>query len=68
MHATYGKATKSRVTYRCEEGAKIAAAAKKAVETGEPVIVEVVTRGICDGEPCAEFRFTWSMKKRSAKS
>ncbi len=65
MKATYGKAAKALVTYRCEEGGKIAAAAMKAVETGEPVTVEVVTRGTCGGEPCAEFRFTWSMKRRA---
>jgi hypothetical protein len=65
MQATYGKAAKSLVTYRCEDGARIAAAARTALETGDPVTVEVTTRGTCEGEPCAEFRFTWSMRRRS---
>lgn len=64
MTATYGKAAKAMVTYRCEDGLAIAAAMRRAVETGEPVEVEVATRGRTDGGAASEFRFTWSLKKR----
>ena len=64
MHATYGKAARSETTYRCEQGAEIAAAVRRAIETGEPVEVEVLTKGIADGKSVGDFRFTWSMKKR----
>jgi acyl-coenzyme A thioesterase PaaI-like protein len=67
MVAAYMKAAKGEVTYRCEQGAEIAAAVRRAVETGEPVEVEVVTRGSVAGEAAAEFRFTWSMKRRAKK-
>jgi hypothetical protein len=64
MHATYGKAAKAETRYRCEQGEEIGAAVRRALETGEPVTVEVVTRGTMGGEPASEFRFTWSMKRR----
>lgn len=66
MQATYEKAAKSTCVYRCEDGEKIAAAVRRAVETGEPVEVEVSTRGAAGGQAAAEFKITWSMKKRAA--
>lgn len=65
MHAGYKKAAKAEVTYRCADGPAIADAARRAMETGEPVTVEVTTRGtIAGGEVVGEFTFTWSMKRR----
>jgi acyl-coenzyme A thioesterase PaaI-like protein len=68
MEAAYGKAAKSHTTYRCEAGAEVAAAVERAVATGEPVAIEVATKGTAeDGTPVGEFRFTWSVKKRAAR-
>lgn len=69
MVASYGKAAKADVTYRCEDGEKVADAVRRAIETGEPQKVEVVTKGTFAGaggapELAAEFTFTWSMKRR----
>ena len=67
MTATYGKAAKALTVYRCEEGEAVAGAVRRALETGEPVEVDVATRGTTDGVVTADFRFTWSMKRRSKK-
>jgi hypothetical protein len=66
LTATYSKAAKETVTYRCTEGARLAAAVRKAAETGEAVECEAVTRGtLPDGTVSAEFTIVWSMKRRS---
>jgi len=64
--ADYKKAAKSLVTYRCEDGAKVAAAVALAAETGEALECETRTRGTtADGTVVAEFTIMWSMKRRS---
>jgi hypothetical protein len=64
LEARYAKAAKATTTYRCEGGEAIAAAVRRAVETGEPVEVVVETKGMCGSDVAAEMRFVWSMKKR----
>jgi hypothetical protein len=65
LKADYKKAAKATVTYRCTEGAKIADAVRRALASGEPVTVDVTTQGLVGTEVSAEFKFTWSMKRRS---
>jgi hypothetical protein len=66
MTAKYLKAAKATVTYRCEGGEAVAAAVRRALETGEPVVIELAARGILpSGEVAAEFTFLWSMKRRA---
>lgn len=65
LKADYKKAAKATVTYRCTAGESVADAVRRALATGEPTTVEVVTLGFVGTELTAEFRFTWSMKRRS---
>jgi hypothetical protein len=67
MNAKYSKAAKTTVTYRCEGGAAVETAARRALETGEPVVIELAAKGtLASGEVAGEFTFTWSMKRRSS--
>ncbi len=65
LEAEFGKKATARTTFTCEEGAKVFAAVRQAVETGEPAVVRVATVGrMADGTEVSRFTFTWSFKKR----
>ncbi len=60
------KAT-DRTTFVCNDGKRIAATVKKAIQTGEPQEVVCKTTGYSQiGEEVARFTFTWKMKRREA--
>jgi hypothetical protein len=60
------KAT-DRTTFVCNDGKRIAATVKKAMQTGEPQEVVCRTTGYSQaGEEIARFTFTWKMKRREA--
>ena len=66
MSASFEKKATSLATFTCAEGAKLAAAVARAVETGEPAAAEAETVGrMADGTVVARFTFTWSFKARS---
>jgi hypothetical protein len=66
MTASFEKKATALTTFTCADGAKIAAAIRQTLETGEPATAEAETVGrAADGTVVARFTFTWSFKKRS---
>jgi hypothetical protein len=66
MTASFEKKATGLTTFTCAEGAKLAAAVARAVESGEPATAEAETIGrSADGTVVARFTFTWSFKARS---
>jgi hypothetical protein len=65
MTASFEKKATSLTAFTCADGAKLAAAVARAVETGEPATAEAETIGrMKDGTVVARFTFTWSFKAR----
>jgi hypothetical protein len=65
MTASFEKKATSLTAFTCPDGAKLAAAVARAVETGEPATAEAETVGrMADGTVVARFTFTWSFKAR----
>ena len=68
MESSFTTKATARVTFTCEDGAKIFAAVRQAVETGEPATVQAETVGrMADGTEVSRFAFTWSFKKRALR-
>ncbi len=68
LESTFTKKATSLTTFTCEEGAKLFAAVRETVETGEPAVVRVETVGrMADGTEVSRFVFTWSFKKRAPR-
>lgn len=68
LEATFGKKATGRVTFTCEDGAKMFAAVGETLATGEPAVVRAETVGrMEDGVEVSRFVFTWSFKRRSGK-
>jgi hypothetical protein len=66
MTAGFEKKATALAAFTCPDGAKLAAAVARAVETGEPATAEAETVGrMADGTIVARFTFTWSFKARS---
>ncbi len=69
LEASFGKKAAGRVTFTCEDGGKLFAAVGETLATGEPALARAETVGrLDDGTEVSRFVFTWSFKKRSAKS
>ncbi|GIV32726.1 MAG: thioesterase [Chitinophagales bacterium] len=65
MEAQFLKKATGLITFTCEEGASLFAAADRAQQTGEPVTQKVQAIGRAeDGTEVARFAFTWSFKRR----
>lgn len=65
MTASFEKKATALAAFTCRDGAKLAAAVARAVETGEPATAEAETVGrMKDGTVVARFTFTWSFKAR----
>jgi len=65
MTASFEKKATALAAFTCADGAKLAAAVARAVETGEPATAEAETVGrMADGTVVARFTFTWSFKAR----
>ncbi len=68
LESTFTKKATALTTFTCEEGAKLFAAVRETVETGEPAVVSVETVGrMVDGTEVSRFVFTWSFKKRTSR-
>ena len=68
MTAAFEKKATALAAFTCPDGAKLAAAVARAVETGEPATAEAETVGrMADGTIVARFTFTWSFKARSGR-
>ncbi len=68
MQSRYSKKATSLTTFTCEEGAKLVAAVRETVATGEPAVARVETVGrMADGTEVSRFVFTWSFKKRASR-
>ena len=65
MKADFLKKAKTKITFSCNDGEKIANAIKKCLVTKEGEIIEVQTSGFdTNGEKVAEFQFTWTFKAK----
>jgi len=65
MTAAFEKKATALAAFTCADGAKLAAAVARAVETGEPATAETESVGrMADGTVVARFTFTWSFKAR----
>ncbi|PKV66866.1 PaaI family thioesterase [Pontibacter ramchanderi] len=68
MEADFMKKAVGRITFSCEDGLAIKAAADQTKATGAGVTVVATSTGIDEtGDKVAEFRFTWSMKAKLKK-
>lgn len=66
MEGNFTKKALGRISFLCEDGEKIKAAADQTKATGEGVTVVATSVGIDEvGDKVAEFRFTWSLKAKS---
>lgn len=66
MTASFEKKATALTAFTCPDGAKLAAAVARAVESGEAATAEAETVGRrADGTIVARFTFTWSFKARS---
>ncbi len=67
LRAEFVKRATARVTFTCEDGAKLFAAIRETIQTGEQVRTEVETVGrLADGTEVARITFSWSFKRRAA--
>ncbi|WP_018476712.1 PaaI family thioesterase [Pontibacter roseus] len=65
MEGSFTKKAVGTISFRCEDGARIKAAADQTKATGEGVTVVATSTGIDEsGDQVAEFRFTWSLKAK----
>lgn len=68
LESGFSKKATARTTFTCEGGAKIFAAVRETVATGEPATARVETVGrMPDGTEVSRFVFTWSFKKRAPR-
>ena len=69
LESTFTKKATSLTTFTCEEGARLFAAVRETVVTGEPAVTRVETVGrMADGTEVSRFVFTWSFKKRAPRA
>ncbi|PVY44047.1 PaaI family thioesterase [Pontibacter virosus] len=68
MEADFTKKAVGKITFSCEDGPTIKAAADQTKLTGEGVTVVATSTGIDEaGDKVAVFRFTWSLKAKLRK-
>jgi hypothetical protein len=66
LESSFTKKANAETTFTCDEGAKIFAAVRQTVATGEPAVARVETVGrMPDGTEVSRFVFIWSFKKRA---
>ncbi len=65
MEGDFMKKAVGKITFTCQDGQQIKAAADQTKATGEGVTVVATSTGIDEaGDKVAEFRFTWSLKAK----
>ena len=68
MQSKYLKKAVGKIVFTCEDGEKIDAAIKEAIETKKGVSLNVTSRGVDEeGDVVSEFEFTWTFKLRDKK-
>jgi hypothetical protein len=66
MKAEFFERATEKVLFKCHVDNALELAVKKAVETGEPVTIELSSKGLdLSGNNVSQFWFTWSLKLRS---
>ncbi len=65
-NATFTKKATGKITFNCDEGAKIDEAINRAIDTGEGQTVWLNSTGINeDGVEVSSFNFEWTLKVKS---
>jgi hypothetical protein len=65
LSSSYYKKATTKIKFICLDGEKISFAIKQAIETGEPQICKMKSKGYdIDGVCVSEFNIEWSLKKR----
>lgn len=65
QQAEFVKKANTLTTFRCDQGAEVATAVQRAVETGEPQTVRMTATGRnAAGEVVARIHITWSFKRK----
>jgi hypothetical protein len=65
VNGSFHKKATGITTFRCDEGDRIREAVEKAIETGEGVTVDVVSKGVNDkGELVSSFDIRWTFKSK----
>ncbi len=68
MQSTYLKKAVGKIIFTCEDGEKIDAAIKEAIETKKGISLNVTSIGIDEtGDIVSEFQFVWTFKLREKK-
>ena len=66
MKADFLKKARTRITFLCTEGKRIRQSISKSIEYGSGQVVEVKVTGTdADGEPVADFWFSWTFKPKT---
>ena len=66
MKADFLERATEKVLFKCHVDHTLELAVTKAIDTGEPVTVELSSKGVdINGNHVAQFWFTWSLKLRS---
>ena len=67
LKSSYYKKATTKIKFICLDGKKIALAVKNAIETGEPQICDMQSKGYdMNGVCVSEFNIQWSLKKRQS--
>ena len=68
LTGSFHKKATGLTTFRCEDGPLIQDAIQQAMETGEGVTIETVSKGYsASGELVADFRVLWTFKVKSGR-
>lgn len=68
MRGEFGKKAVADAVFVCDDGARIAAAVRETIRTGEGVTVDALSVGrMADGTEVARFIFTWSFRRRAPR-
>ncbi|HLO81360.1 MAG TPA: DUF4442 domain-containing protein [Chitinophagaceae bacterium] len=68
VHGNYHKKATGITTFRCDDGLAIKQAVGKAIETGEGVMLETISRGYNENqELVADFSIVWTFKAKKQK-
>ena len=69
LNCSFTKKAVGKIEFVCEDGAKVKACIKEAVETGKGVVCVMQSKGFNEaGECVSTFNITWTFKKKSLKS
>ena len=65
IEADFVKKANAKTTFTCEQGAEVFATVERAIATGEPQVLTMISTGVQEtGEVVSIVKVTWSFKKR----